>query len=335
MLQQTTRQIKRLAATGTISVLAGGIASAGWFCNCEVEHERPYYNPSCEPNWGFHETNWRRIQSIQSIQFGQQGSFCADGNYQAGMGDTSYQSEIQPNGTPLGPQQIILPAPGGQAIILHQQPQQYQAAPMQDQLPYSTQDAPAPVFSVPVYPQKFQNMQSQPSPAELNIPSMPEHQYPSQGYPNSLGVPLQIDRGSNGAGATSTLNPIPAPVQPPVGNTRQAPTPMPIQQLPTPMPSMPDQSGYYNVPMNTVSQQTQYYSGNIQNSAEQRFAPTPQQAPAQSSLRVPVQGISYGRAVPTSDDSATSPIHAVQPPTNPEAPTKRFSLIPRFWSRGN
>ena len=322
MLQKAIRQIKRLAATGTISVFAGGVAAAGWFCHWEVEHQRPYYNPSCEPNWGFHETNWRRIQSMP---YGQQVSFCADGSCQTGLGDASCQGATESGGVAQGlsmQQQMIQRAPEGQAIILQQQPPHHGSLMQQPE--YTTPGGSTPVFTPQVYPAEPAKTGEPGTGINMKTPAISEQQYPSQVFPSGIGVPLQIDGGNTGATGTSTLNPVPSSVLPSADTSGQAPTPMPMQQLPLPMPPIPDQSGYYQIPMNTVSQRAEFNRNNIRYSGDQQFAPTPQQR-----SRGPVRGISYGSTVQAATAGGT-PAPAVQP-----TPARKFSLIPRFWSRGN
>lgn len=345
MLKQTITQIKRLAATGTISVFAGGIASAGWLCNWDVQHERPFYNPSCEPNWGFHETNWRRIQSMGH---GAQGSYCPDGSCQTGMNDMSYQGQINP-GVPQQmmaiPQQMIQPAPNGQAIILHEQPQQYQHMPMQDQLRYSSPAEAGNVFTPPVMPTQPQQMQSYQYPSQqvspsmdmnMNIPQTNDYQHVSPGYSSSPGAPMPMMGGADNSAPTSTLNPIPSPA-PSGGHSGMVPmpAPMPMQDLPMPMPPMPNQTSYQTLPANTVSQSSQYYGNAAQYPVQQRYAPNPSRTPETQYQQVPARGISYSRTVPGPAPTAMPNYNSMPPVESAEPPAKRFSLIPRFLSRGN
>ena len=326
MSQQTITLLKRIAATGAISVFAGSIASAGWLCNWQTQHARPYYNPSCEPNWGFHETDWRRISSSLNSQ---QGSYCPDGSCQSGISDTTYQDALQLGGLPQGvptQQAIVQPAPYGQAIILPQQQPNYPSLPMQDQPGYPSTGGNPPVFNPPIAPNDSHQMQP------MNVPPSGDYQHYSPGYSGGTGAPIPMPGAAPGVGDTSTLSPLPQ--QPANPGDIPLPTPMPMQDLPQPMPMppMPNQTSYYQSPMHNVSQQQTYYGNNMQYSAQQQFAPNPQQGPPAMPQPIPVKGISYGRTV---DQPAAAPANAGQPAVAPEANPTRFSLIPRIWTRGH
>ncbi len=51
------------AAAGSVLLLSGNLVLAGDHL-IEFEPDRPQISPGCQPNWGFHQTCWRRFPSL-------------------------------------------------------------------------------------------------------------------------------------------------------------------------------------------------------------------------------------------------------------------------------
>lgn len=320
-----TTKLKRFAAAGALCVLASGSASAGWLCNWTGSSNRPYYDPSHEPNWGVQETTWRRFPA--QSHFGQ-GSYCATGECLPGM-DNSFQNHVgipmdsHPGASMQG--MLIQQAPMQQHQIIRvqpgmQQPQMIQA-PLQNgmmQIP-NQQDS---IFAPPEMVPYNQPMQSVPHGNSMyggmidsNSNSHPDLQMPSQGGNNAVplmapqpqqqpGNPVPMMNNGNLPIPNSTLNPRPNNGS---GSTTPVPLPMPDDQLPLPMPPM-TQSNYYRSPFDQAA------PGNYITNPAANY-------PQQQQAMIPAQPISY------------QPNRSSTQPTQSPFLRNPFSGASRFWSR--
>ena len=297
MLRATLTGMKKATAIGALSLVACSSASAGWF-QCCGQNKRPYYDPSCEPNWGVQETTWRRFPS--SHQYGQ-GSYCPDGGCQPSV-DASYMNGpvAIPSQSQAAPTLRNAPSAGATAQpLLIQPPQQ-----MQLQLPgpgYSASPTISPVFEAP-------------APAiPYGVPQQPASSAPMMSTPRQSGnlTPLMAPQPASG-------NSIPMPQpsggqgmmpmnQTPANGGSSNPVPMPMENLPLPPMPGANTSNQYQSPFNNVGYPV------YQNQPMGVNANYGQ--PAQVTPSVPVKNISYQG-------------QAQQPKSkNP------FAAISRMWSR--
>lgn len=303
MLRATLTGMKKATAVGALSLVACSSVSAGWFEGCG-RSSRPYFDPSCEPNWGVQETNWRRFPS--SGQYGQ-GSYCPDGGCQPSM-DASYMNGAV--GVPIQPQQGIMappvirqvPSAGATA-----QPLLIQPPAQQMQLPgpgYSAAPAMSPLYEAPA-PAIPYGM-SQPSVNSAPMMNMPQ--------PAGNAAPLMAPQ-------PSPINNVPLPQ--PMGGQEMSPMntapsnggssnpiPMPMESLPLPPMPGANRSNQYQSPFNNVGYPV--YSNQPSVNTNANYG-----QPVQVTPSVPVRSISYQGQASKQQPASKNP----------------FSAISRMWSR--
>ena len=318
-------KLKRIAAAGTLCLLASGSATAGWLCNWTGSSNRPYYDPSHEPNWGVQETTWRRFPAQSNFN---QGSYCATGECLTGM-DPSFQEQV---GVPMELQQ----GPSMQGMLIQQAPVQqpqmimvpngvYQNQMMQAPVQNETMQVPNQqnsIFAPPEMVPYGQPMESLPhgnsmpgGTLESNTNSYQNPHPPVQNGNNAVplmapqpqqpfGNPVPMMNNGSLPAPNSTLDPRPNNGD---GSTNPVPFPMPDDQLPLPMPPT-TQSNYYRSPFDQAAPGN-YITNPAANYGQQQQAANP------------AQPISY--------QSNQSPTLQTQAPKS----RNPFSTISRFWSR--
>lgn len=79
MLRLTAKTLKQIFAAAAFGAFALTSVQAGWLCDWKSDsyRDRPWYNPACEPNWGYQITDWRRFPEQYAQQYGAgNGDYC-------------------------------------------------------------------------------------------------------------------------------------------------------------------------------------------------------------------------------------------------------------------
>lgn len=320
-------RLRKMAVAGTFCLVACGSASAGWLCNWSGNNDRPYYNPSNEPNWGVQQTTWRRFSSHGNMQ---QGSLCATGGCQpmmdhsyhdgmampaqpmpaAGMQGVLIQQNLVPQQQVMQipqriPQPQVIPSPSaGQMLqIPNQQPGSIFAPP--EMTPYNN----PPMDTIPLGNSMQGGGMSNGHGSSMTMPLVQPNSnaVPLMApQPQQLGNPVPMNNGGNLPTPNSTLNPQP---QRGGGGSNPVPFPMPDDQLPLPMPPT-TQSNYYR------SQFDQATPGNYMTNPAANYG-------YQQQAANPAQPISF-----------QSGQYPTQQQTQPARSRNPFSVISRMWPRG-
>ncbi|APZ95108.1 hypothetical protein Fuma_04762 [Fuerstiella marisgermanici] len=267
-LRETIRTIRKLAFTGTISLLTANAAVAGLCCG---DLPRAYYSPACEPAWGYHQTCWRRFPCLEPCTGW--GDYCPtcerdDGVQYAGAWEE--QPPVQGQIVPAAPLQgQYLQGVPMQGNVIHQNGGQ-QMAPMSSlQIPSAGGMQPAPY--------------SPPAGAVPYYGGAPTHGGPTAPPQGGAGAPIPMNGNTPAPGPENGQRQMtPSPTNPYPSNT----TPMPMDEDVLPMPSAEDQTRIYQMP-NGYTQQTSYkgyrgptnYGGHPIRQPQQVSQPAVQQQP--------------------------------------------------------
>ncbi|MBL8813795.1 MAG: hypothetical protein JNM43_26745 [Planctomycetaceae bacterium] len=204
---QKLRRLLRSAATGTVLLGLTVPATAGDIC--EKKDERPTVQAGCLPNWGFHQTCWKRMPPVPPCTTG----FC-DSSFMGGTVDPGMTGEVwtQSDGSTLYTPQSGVYVPGQSAssspVSILPPSVQGRYAPSTGAMPGMT--APglpsivpptlSPVTPVPQVPEGVVAPEAILPPAAVPaVPALPGPQVPVQGIP----VPQPIPGGA--------LPPLPTP----------------------------------------------------------------------------------------------------------------------------
>ena len=220
-------QLKKIFAAGAFSLATGPGAFAGLFGDWCAHNSRPWYDPSCEPTWGYHETNWRRYP--HAGMYGQ-GSLCPDGTCQPSMTNSLIQG--QPVAPPMNFQSQPMPTYSSGPVVTQPQIQTLQI----------------PQNGV----QEFTPQGAMPSPFEAPDAAIPN------ATPDQILPPLNGGQNMNmhsnppvNGGSAPAMNEVPLPL--PATNGMSQPN-----SDPNGLPPLPGQTMYYQSPL---QQQPQYFPG--------------------------------------------------------------------------
>ena len=199
---QKLRRLLRSAATGTVLLGLTVPATAGDIC--EKNDDRPTVQAGCLPNWGFHQTCWKRMPPVPPCTTG----FC-DGSYLSGQMQPGMTGEVwtQSDGATIYTPQSGVYVPG----------QSLSSAP------------------ISVLPQSVQGRYSAPATGSLNSGSTPGMTVPGMPAmaPPALSPVTPVPQVPEGIVAPEAILP---PVAVPGGQVIPGPAPVPVQGLPLPQP---------------------------------------------------------------------------------------------------
>lgn len=199
---QKLRRLLRSAATGTVLLGLTVPATAGDIC--EKNDDRPVVQAGCLPNWGFHQTCWKRMPPVPPCTTG----FC-DGAYLNGGMHSGMTGEVwaPSDGTTIYTPQSGVYVPG----------QPSNSAP------------------ISILPQSVQGRYSTPGNGAVGNGTMPGMAVPGMPaiVPPALSPATPVPQVPDGiVPPEAILPPVAAPAIPAV----PGPAPVPVQGLPLPQP---------------------------------------------------------------------------------------------------